>query len=165
MTAKLDKKTGFLILGAVVALALIVILYAYFASLPAPSPSGGGQAAGPSGPAPVYAAAGQLVAGFPSTLILDNAAKVSESYSIGYSASLNQYTAQWNSSSSMASLDILYQNYLSKNGWRITKQSTNRPAFSPEFRGIYATNGSYDANVTIVAEGTGAEVTITYLAK
>ena len=112
-----------------------------------------------SAPAPVFAQQGQLVPNFPKNLILDNAAVISGSYSINYSSSTNQYTAEYNSSSSMASLYAQYKQYLPANGWTITNDITK---FSSS-RGLDATNASSSVAVAVVSEKTGSQVTITYL--
>lgn len=160
---KFDAKNGALIVLAV----LVVAFLAAYAVLRSQPPQGGGQnqaarpAPVPSGPPPSYAPKGQLVPGFPKELILDAAAQVSNSYSINYSASLNQYTAQWNSSSSMAALYAGYKAYLPKNGWQIVNQNTGNVSW----RGIYATNGTHDVNVAIVQQGKGSRATVSYVQK
>jgi hypothetical protein len=156
MTMKLDKKTGMLILGAVVVLALIFIFYGYFLSLQTNYPNGGSPIT--QGSTPTYAPAGQLVAGFPPALILDDAARISNSYSVSYSANTNQYTAVWTSSSSMASLFTAYQNYFKQNGWAIGNTFTGRTTL----RSVYATKGNIGAEVVIAAQGTASQVTISY---
>ncbi len=116
-----------------------------------------------TGPMAVHAPAGQLIPGFPQGLILDSAAQPDNSYSIGYSSSTNQYTAEWNSSSSLATLYAEYQSYAKMNGWTITNQ-----ADGPTFKGIYATNASSSAavNVVITSRADGSsEVTVSYIMK
>lgn len=159
MQMKLDKKTWMLILGAIVVLALIFILYGYFISLQTGYPNGGAPISQSQNPSPTYAPAGQLVAGFPPALILDNAARVSNSYSVSYAANTRQYTAVWNSSSSMSSLFTEYQNYFTQNGWAIG----NTFAARPTLRSIYATKGSIGAEVVITAVGSASNVTISYV--
>ena len=114
-------------------------------------------------PHATFAPQGQVISGFPKTLILDNTAAIDNSYTIGYSANLNQYTANWTSASS--SLDSLYGKYLSyftQNGWTVTNSSTNITGF----RGLYAVNPSADANVTMSDVGTGGlRVTVSYVKK
>lgn len=159
MFVKLDTKTGALIIAA--AAILVVIFILAFVARNSGVPPTGQQPKSPTGVSPTYAPKGKLVAGFPKELILDNAARVSNSYSINYSASLNQYTAEWNSSSSMVTLYASYKEYLSKHGWRIVNQNTRNASW----RGVYATNGTHDANVAIVSKGSGAQVIISYVAK
>lgn len=116
-----------------------------------------------TGPLAVHAPVGQLIPGFPPELILDSAAQPDNSYSINYSSSTNQYTAEWNSSSSLASLYAEYQNYAKANGWTVTNQ-----ADGPTFKGIYATNASSSAavNVVITSRTDGSsEVTVSYIMK
>jgi hypothetical protein len=154
MTKQVDKKTGFLILGAIVILALIIILYGYFASLPSSTSKPSAQ-----GPVPTYAAQGTLVSGFPQSLVLDNTASVSNSYAINYSSSSNQYTASWSSPSSMQSVYAAYQTYFAENNWTVKGQSATEAAF----RAISASNGTAVASVSIAANGTGSQVTVSYL--
>ena len=122
---------------------------------------GGGGYQNPS-VSPVYAPQGQLAPQFPKELILDPAAAVSGSYSMNYNANINQYTAIWTSSSSMASLFTKYETYFKGNGWTITNETTQYAAL----RAIYAKNAAGAAvNVAIVQRDKGSQVTISYLGK
>ncbi len=109
---------------------------------------------------PAFAPKGELTPGFPKSLILDNAA-INGSYSINYSSSTNQYTAEWNSSISLAALYTSYKQYLSLHGWAIINDITKYPTS----RGLYARNASSDVSVAIVAQGSGSQVVLTYLTK
>ena len=117
----------------------------------------------PSGPKVAFAPQGQLVSGFPQNLILDNAASVGNSYTIGYGQNLNQYTANWTSpSSSLSDLYGKYLAYFTQNGWTITNSSTNIASF----RALYAVTSTADANVTMDDVGTSdVHVTISYVKK
>jgi len=112
-------------------------------------------------PSPVFAPQGQLVPEFPKSLILDSNAAVSDSYSINYSSSTNQYTAVYDSSSTVTALYNQYKEYLPANGWTITNDITK---YSTS-RGLYASNASSDVAVGIVTQGIGSQTTITYLLK
>ncbi len=151
-----QRKLTYAVVVALVAIVLAVLMLASYR--PAPSPA---TQQGPSGPTPSYAAKGQLTPGFPRDLILDNAAQISNSYSINYSATINQYTAEWTSSLAMDALYAIYRVYFAKNGWTIV----NAAAASGTWRGIYATDHSHDANVTIIARGKGSKVTVSYATK
>ncbi|MGC9599334.1 MAG: hypothetical protein ABSE18_03040 [Minisyncoccia bacterium] len=150
---KLEKKTAVLIIVGVIIFAAI-ILYAY---LYGPSWPTSPQA---TGPAPVHALQGQVVAGFPQDLILDSGAQVNNSYSVNYSSSTNQYTVQWNSSSAVARIYNDYLAYFPTHGWTVTNRFTTRP----DLRGLYAVNASSSAsaNVTIAVQGAGSEVSVSY---
>jgi len=110
---------------------------------------------------PVHAPQGQVVAGFPQNLILDNAAQVGNSYSVNYSSSTNQYTAAWNSSSSLTVETAAYQKYLQANGWKVTPN----PVRQATIRALSASNSAAILLVNIVAQGTGSQVTVTYVTK
>lgn len=110
-------------------------------------------------PPPVYAPQGQLVPQFPKSLILDSNAAISGSYSISYSTSTNQYTAEYDSTSSMAALYGEYQSYLPQNNWTVTGSLTTHPTF----RVITASQGSDQLQVVISAIGKGSQATITYV--
>jgi hypothetical protein len=114
-----------------------------------------------SAPAPVYAPQGQLVAGFPSNLILDSNAAINGSYSINYSSSTNQYTAEYLSSSTVKALYGQYMAYLPKNGWTVEGSLTTRPTFDA----ITASEGSNQLQVVISTVSGGSQVTITYAVK
>ena len=114
-----------------------------------------------SGPTPVFAPQGQLVPQFPKSLIVDTAAGIDQSYSIGYSSSTNQYTAQYSSSSSIATLYNQYKTYFGQGGWTITNNSGATAA--SKIAVIYAATSTANVNVTIVTQGKGANVTISYV--
>jgi hypothetical protein len=113
-----------------------------------------------TGPVAVHAPAGHIVAGFPQQLVLDTNIQVSNSYSINYSATTNQYTAEWNSSTTASIVYNDYLNYFKKNSWTITNQATSSEAY-----GIYADNASSTVFMLAFPDGKGSKVTITYLVK
>ena len=117
-----------------------------------------------SSPAPIYAAKGQLTPQFPRSLILHALSGVTDSYAIPYNASTNQYTAQFDSSSSV---DFIYNDYLQyfiSSGWHI--MNTIR---SGDSRGLYASTSTGEASVAIepltIGSNTASRVTIGYLTK
>jgi hypothetical protein len=114
-----------------------------------------------TGPVPVFAPQGQLVSNFPKDLIIDANATISGSYSINYSTSTNQYTAEYDSSSTVSSLYKDYQTYLSQNGWTVTGSLTTHPTFDA----LAATQGNNQLQVVISTQGKGSQVTITYVVK
>lgn len=115
----------------------------------------------PSGPTPVFAPQGQLTPNFPKELILDPQAAIGVSYAINYNPSTNQYTAQWTSSSSLVTVYNDYQKYFQDNGWTITNKSGVKAA--SKIGAMYASTATANVNVTIVAQGKGAAVTISYV--
>lgn len=152
-------KTVILVVAAV-AVILGIIWYVSllkWPSAPAAPPSTSPFALG----SPAFAPKGELIPGFPKSLILDNGAAINGSYSINYSSSTNQYTAEWNSSSSMGSLYEAYKTYLPAHGWDILNDITKYPTS----RGLYARNASSDVSVAIIGQGNGSQVVLTYLAK
>lgn len=128
---------------------------------PSPAPTLIPEQAAVPAPQASYAASGELVQGFPSALILDSGAKVSDSYSLGYNAGLDQYTAIFNSNQSLADLYASYQSYFSQNGWTITNQITKYPTS----RGVYAQKDKNDASVAIFDETTTRQVTVSYVVR
>lgn len=111
-----------------------------------------------TGPVAVHAPAGQLISGFPVALILDGA-QVSNSYSINYSTSTNQYTAEYYSSSTVTTLYKDYQSYLPKNNWIETNVATATSMFGA----IAASQGDNRLQVVISAQHGESQVTITYI--
>jgi hypothetical protein len=112
------------------------------------------------GPAmPVYAPSGSLVPGFPPELVLDAPAQIDNSYSINYSSSANQLTAQWTSSSSIAAVFGDYTNYFQANGWSVSVP----PITDPSSYSISATSSSAYALVNLVSQNGGTQVTVTYV--
>jgi len=114
-----------------------------------------------SGPVPVFAPQGQLTPSFPKELIIDSNAAISGSYSINYSSSTNQYTASYDSSSTVSALYKDYQAYLSANNWVTTGSLTTHPTFDV----LAATQGNNQLQVMIATKNKGSQVTITYVVK
>lgn len=158
MKMHLDTKTGTLILAAVVILIVIFIAAFVFKS----NPQGGGPA-GPTaaqvGVSPTYAPQGQLAAGFPTDLILDGKAKVSQSYSIDYAAAGNQYTASWDSVMSVQALFDAYKSYLPLHGWTIPDGVAQIGKYGAS---LYGEQSGATANISIVPKGKGSHVVISY---
>jgi hypothetical protein len=127
----------------------------------------------PSAPVPVHAQAGQVVSGFPLSLILGAATGtdgapggVTNSYSITYSSSTKQYTAEWTSTSTPAALYAAYDAYITAHGWTLTNH-----ADTAAFKGLYAVNGSSSLNVVLMplsgsgapAASGGSKVSVSYV--
>ena len=115
-----------------------------------------------SGPVPVFAPQGQLTPNFPKGLILDNNAVIAGSYSINYSSSTNQYTAEYNSSDTVPALYKDYQTYFAANGWMVTNSSSIKSA--SKIGVVIAATSSANVNVTLIAKGIGSQATISYVA-
>lgn len=150
---KKSKRTGtrtvvVLIILIIIIIAASVLIVKFFPKKPAVG-------------VPVYAEKGELVSQFPSALILDKTAVVSDSYSINYSTTTNQYTAEYNSSSTVTALYNDYQSYLSKNGWTIIGSLTTHPTFDA----ISAAKGTDQLQVVISTQNKGSHVTITEVVK
>ncbi|HVM76656.1 MAG TPA: hypothetical protein VMU07_00695 [Candidatus Paceibacterota bacterium] len=157
-----NKRRGSVLIWiGIVALVVIVLLLIFWKPNASQNPSNPGTGTQTGAPQPTFAPQGQTVAGFPKDLILDPNASIGSSYSLNYAASTNQYTAQWNSSMTMAALFAKYTAYFSANGWTITNQQSK-----PQLDSIYAknTDGS-EANLAIYPQGTGNEVIISYVAQ
>jgi hypothetical protein len=114
-------------------------------------------------PMPVFAPQGQLTPGFPKELVLDPQAQVNNSYSINYSSSTNQYTAEWVSSSSLVTLYGNYKTYFGQSGWTITNSSD--VVAGSKLGVLYAATSSAKVNVTLVSQKSGSDVTVTYVAQ
>ena len=110
---------------------------------------------------PVYAPQGHLTPQFPKELILDSAAAVSNSFSINYSTSTNQYTASWNSASGAQHWVDQYQSYFSANGWTVKMN----PTANAQIRNMVASNDKGYVQVLLIPQGAGSQVTITYFGK
>lgn len=153
------KRISLLIVVAVVVIAGMV-LYASLANRQA-SPIAANSSSATSG-SPVFAPKGQITLGFPKELILDSNPSVDGSYSVSYASGTNQYTAEWNSSSSMVALYDAYKTYLPTHGWAVINDIVKYAAS----RGIYATNASSDVvSVAITVAGNGSHASVTYIAK
>jgi hypothetical protein len=113
-------------------------------------------------PTVVYAPQGQLVQNFPKELILDPKAQINSTYSINYDPTTNQYTAEWNSSSSLVSLYNIYNTYFGSNGWTITNSSG--ATSTSKIAAMYAATSTANVNVSLVAQGQGAGVSVSYVA-
>lgn len=165
-----DKKNLWVWIGvAVVVVAVIVAVVVWFVNR--------GQAPQQAAVVPVvHAPAGQVIAGFPQQMILgvstsssatSGAASffsgITDSYSIGYSTSTNQYTAEWVSSSTIAALYKQYQDYVTKNGFTIINH-----ADTATLKSIYATNPISVVNIVItpqssVGQNKGSKIIVSYV--
>lgn len=150
-----DKRAGNVWVWVGVAVVVIAVIL-FFVWKPTPS-----KAPSTTQAMPQYAPQGQVVSGFPQKLILGTSPTVNSSYSIGYASSTNQYTAQWTSSSSVASMFSQYKTYLAANGWTISNQASVKSAAT-----IYATDASSDVlNLAVTAQGSGSQMILSYVAR
>jgi hypothetical protein len=108
---------------------------------------------------PAYAPTGQLTSGFPTELIWGNDPTFSQSYSINYSSSTNQYTAVFDSADPMELLYADYTDYFAGNGWTIANATT--PS-SPTLRGLYAVKANAVAGVVLSDQGAKRHVVVSY---
>ena len=145
-----DSKKIWIWVGVAVVVIAVIVLVMWKLKQPASS-----------GPVPVFAPQGQLVPQFPKDLILDSSAAISGSYSVNYSSSTNQYTATYDSSSTVATIYSDYQSYLPKNNWTVTGSLTTHPTFNA----IAAAQGNNRLQIVISTQTKGSEVTITYVVK
>lgn len=130
-----NSRTWIWIVSAVVVVVIIIALVFWFVEKRSP------YAPAVSGPKPAYAPAGQLVAGFPVGLLIDSGATITKSYSLAYSSTTDQYSVEWDSSSSPQSLAVGYTLYFQGDGWRIASETTTSSAL----RSIYAAGGVGDS--------------------
>lgn len=138
-----------LVIKWTVAIAVIVIAILLLIVLPRPSGGLG---------MPVYASQGQMVSGFPRTLLLDSTPQITQSYSISYPSSTNQYTVEWNSSAQPQSLIAGYLVYFSQYGWQIINQENTSTVDS-----IFASNSSGTVNLAVSPRGTGSAAVLSYV--
>lgn len=145
-----DSKRVWVWVGVVVVVLLIVIAVVWRPSSKPPVATG---------PVPVYATKGQLIPQFPSSLILGSSTAVNNSYSINYSSSTNQYSAEFTSPSSMANMYALYNKSLPTNGWTIIGSNVTHPTV----REISASQAGGQAEILISQVGNGSQVEISYV--
>ncbi|RJQ14560.1 hypothetical protein C4553_00600 [Candidatus Parcubacteria bacterium] len=107
---------------------------------------------------PVFAPQGQVVEGFPTELVLDNEARLNNSYSIKYDEKTKQYSVSFSSNQSAASLLASYKQYFTKEGWLIINETNLQ-----QVKGIYAREVGVDVNVTINVESERSSVMISYV--
>jgi hypothetical protein len=100
----MSRARVWIIVGVVVFIAIITTLI--FWVLPKANRSGTVTLAPP----------GQTISGFPRSLLIDSGGQISQSYSIGYLSTTNQYTVEWVSSSSPRTLAVGYDFYFDQNG-------------------------------------------------
>lgn len=149
-----------MLFAAVVAV-VVVVVAGFFLLRKQPGSTGPAPIQPPPQYVPVVAPKGEVIAGFPKELILDDKAMVAGSYAINYNEKLNQYTATFTSSQKMLALYDSYLAYFSKNGWTVTNKNTKYPIS----RGIYAKKDANTASVAIVDEVKSRQVTVSYLVK
>ncbi len=104
-----------------------------------------------------YASQGQVVSGFPQSLIMDPSATVATSYTINASGT-TQYTATWNSSSSANTIFDEYFSYFQANQWTISNQQSQA-----NFLGMAAGDGNgHDVDIVVEPQGSGSTITVSY---
>jgi hypothetical protein len=101
---------------------------------------------------------GEIISGFPASLLIDSSAQITASYAVAYGSNGTQYTTTWISSSSPRTLFAGYELYFPANGWRILNEATD----TASALGAYAVSGSGNVNLTIVADGDGSQATLSY---
>jgi len=139
----------------IVGIVVVVLGIALIATWKAPQPSDS-----TSGPAATYAPQGQLTPQFPKELVLDTSATIDQSYSLNYASDTNQYTADWASDNAPNNVLNDYQTYFTSAGWTISASPTG----DPNIQGLSASTSTGYALVTITPQGTGSQVTVTYVA-
>jgi hypothetical protein len=147
------KGNALVIVGIVVVAVAVILFFVWKPNLNLPVGSNGV----PMG-SPAFAQQGTVVQGFPQNLVLNSPGAVQSSYSIGYSTSTNQYTAQWTSSESVDQLFNDYQAFLASSTWFIANQ-TSQPGFDT----LYLKNGSSSANVSIFTKNGVTQLLVSYL--
>lgn len=153
-----QKLRALIAVGAVVLIAVAVMVVKVVLQ----SVSENGKSPESSWSIPVtYAPKGNIVPEFPKNLVLDPGAVVTQSYAINYSSSTNQYTVQWNSSSSIKTLFNAYKTYFATNGWAITNSSTQMTSV----RAIAASGDPGKISAVIMTGGNGSQVILTYIPK
>jgi hypothetical protein len=114
---------------------------------------------------------GEVIAGFPSELILEDGVVASESYSIAYTeGSVSQPVVSYLSKKTLEQNIEAYGAYLSLNEWIVSHEAT---ADDAPVTFYYATKNNADLNITFAVEeaiegeeGTGGvKVTIAYVTR
>jgi hypothetical protein len=101
---------------------------------------------------------GELVAGFPREMILEEGVVANESYSINYSnQNLNQPVVSYTSALTLEENIDLYDAYLRGNNWDITHEATLAEAPVTFF---YAEKDNKSLNLTFNAQGDDVQVTM-----
>lgn len=105
---------------------------------------------------------GKVIEGFPKELVLNSNGTVTESYSIPYGESTEQFTVNFETSKSIAAEYEAYMTFLEKNGYQIINKN-----LEANIGNIYATNTKADVNFVAsrMAEAKSTSVVVTYLKK
>ena len=109
---------------------------------------------------------GQVVAGFPSELLVEEGVAISESYTISYvDNDMTQPVVRYTSDFDLADNVSFYRSFFNNTeGWSIRRDAD--PEASSNVTSIYAIGTEGDANVTFVGKEAGAvEVSVAYVAK
>lgn len=110
-------------------------------------------------PTPVYAPQGQVINGFPPSLILDPSPTITTSYLIDYGTA-GILSVSWNSSMSVFTLYDSYVQYLSVNGWTNITPSPGSPTASAA--AVFAYKGLSSVNVGMTSHGAATNVVVAY---
>lgn len=105
---------------------------------------------------------GKVIEGFPKELILNSSGTVTESYSIPYGESTEQFTVNFETSRTVAAQYEAYLLYLEKNGYQIVNKN-----LEANIGNIYATKTSADVNFVVsrMGDAKASSVVVTYLKK
>lgn len=94
------------------------------------------------------AAKGEVVADFPKDLIVEKGVTIQDSYSLAYSANLNQPVVTYFSLWPMVQNVVQFGAYLRNNGWTITHEAD--PLSKNTF--YYANKDNNDVNITLAED-------------
>lgn len=104
------------------------------------------------------APAGEVVANFPKSLILEKGISIEQSYSINYQGgAVIQPVVKYISEKSMGDNVNEFKNYLTQNGWTITHEAN--PNLAITF--FSATKQSEKVNITLAVDRISQKITVT----
>lgn len=161
----MSKKT-YTLIGLLVLLVILIVLAWKFNILPKGSQNSSktDQEAAKNVPPPTQKEAqvsGKLTAGMPASLILNSNGTIVDSYKITYPEA-DQYTTVFNSTKTIGSELVAYENSLTQAGYKTISKSLGQNSGN-----YYGTKGKAEVNV-LVAQNNGEKistVTVTYLLK
>ncbi len=107
---------------------------------------------------PTYAPKGELVSGFPSNLLLDSSAPITQSYSMHYPSGAVQYTAEYQTARDAVSVIAGYQTHLGAMGWNVRINS----AVQTKAIGLSGATSTASILVTAAQMPQGSDVTVSY---
>lgn len=161
-TNPMKKNHGGMV-GGIVIIVILLLLAFWFSGMSSPDAMTGDSREIAPGQILTDAPQGDVVAGFPKELLLEEGVATDQSYSITYTdGNMSQPVVTYRSAKALDENVDAYKSYLLLNGWSITHMASAQELPTTFF---YAYKDSAEVNVTFASQEEGIMVTIAYVVR